>query len=149
MKLQDFLPIENVIVGLRAETKTQALRQMAEIAAKKSGIAAAAIADNLASRERLGSTGIGDGIAIPHARLAELRDSLCICAKLSKPVDFDAMDDQPVDFIVLLLSPAEEGRDALNMLSCVARKFREERVLPAICQAATAEEIHAVLMESG
>lgn len=145
MKLQDFLAIENVIVGLKADTKAHALRQLADIAAAKTGVSAGAILENLMGRERLGSTGIGDGIAIPHARLEGLEDSICICAKLFRPVDFDALDEQRVTFIVLLLSPVDEGRDALNMLSCVARKFRNERVLPGIDHAEDAEQIYAVL----
>jgi nitrogen PTS system EIIA component len=145
MKLQDFLPSENIVVGVQAGFKDQVLRLLAEIASKKCGLAAVDISKGLLDRERLGSTGIGDGIAIPHARLEGLQEPLCLCAKLAKPVDFDATDGLPVDVVILLLSPTDAGRDGLNMLSCVARKFRDDRVLPVICQAGSAEEIYAVL----
>jgi nitrogen PTS system EIIA component len=145
MKLQDFLPSENIVVGVRAGSKDQVLRLLAEIASKKCGLAAGDISKGLLDREKLGSTGIGDGIAIPHARFEDLQGPICVCAKLAKPVEFDAMDGLPVDVVILLLSPASSGRDGLNMLSCVARKFREDRILPAICQANSAEEIYAIL----
>jgi nitrogen PTS system EIIA component len=145
MKLQDFLPFENIIVGFKADSKAQALRQLAQVAAEKTGLDGNAIAEGLLGRERLGSTGIGDGVAIPHARLPIIEENLCLCVKLAKPMDFEALDEKPVGIIVLLLSPADEGRDALNILSCVARKFREDRVLPLMSQARSAEEIYAIL----
>lgn len=145
MKLQDFLPSENIIVGLHAASKEQLLRQLSEVASKRCGLAAGTISKGLLERERLGSTGIGEGIAIPHARFDDLQNIVCLCAKLSRPVDFDAMDGLPVDVVILLLSPASAGREGLNMLSCVARRFRDDRVLPAIRQAGSAEEIYAIL----
>ena len=146
MELQDFLPLENVIVGLRADTKPHVLRQLAALAANRTGLDAQIIFASLLERERLGSTGLGEGIAIPHARLEALEEPLCLFAKLARPVDFEAMDDQPVDIVVLLLSPADAGREAITMLSSVARRFRDDRVLPAVCQAGSAEEIYAALM---
>lgn len=145
MKLQDFLPVENVVFGLRADSKTSALRQMAEIAAKATGLEAKAIAENLIGREELGSTGIGNGIAIPHARIAGLKENVCFCAKLAKPVEFEAVDEERVNLIVLVLSPVEEGRDALNMLSCVARRLRNDNVLAGVAQASSADELYSVL----
>jgi nitrogen PTS system EIIA component len=145
MKLQDFLPSGNIVVGVQAGSKDQLLRLLAEIASKKCGLAAGDVSKGLLERERLGSTGIGDGIAIPHARFDGLEEPLCLCAKLAKPVDFDAMDGLPVDVVILLLSPAGAGRDGLNMLSCVARKFRDDQILPAISQAASADEVYAIL----
>jgi nitrogen PTS system EIIA component len=145
MKLQDFLPSGNIVVGVQAGSKDQLLRLLAEIASKKCGLAAGDVSKGLLEREGLGSTGIGDGIAIPHARFDGLEEPLCLCAKLAKPVDFDAMDGLPVDVVILLLSPAGAGRDGLNMLSCVARKFRDDQILPAISQAASADEVYAIL----
>jgi nitrogen PTS system EIIA component len=145
MKHQEFLPRENIFLGVQAGSKEQLLRVLADIAGKKCGLAAGTISKGLLDRERLGSTGIGDGIAIPHARFEELLEPLCLCAKLAKPVDFEAMDGLPVDVAILLLSPASAGRDGLNMLSCVARRFRDDRIVAAICQAGSAEEIYAIL----
>jgi PTS system nitrogen regulatory IIA component len=145
MKLQDFLPSENVVVGMQASSKEQLIRLLSDMASKKCGLAAGMISKGLLERERLGSTGIGEGIAIPHARFEDLQEIVCLCAKLSRPVDFDAMDGLPVDVVILLLSPSNAGREGLNILSCVARRFRDERVLPAICQAGSAEEVYAIL----
>lgn len=145
MKLQDFLPVGNVVFGLKADSKVHALRQMADIAAKATGLEAKEIADNLIEREELGSTGIGDGIAIPHARVAGLSENVCFCARLAKPLEFDAVDEQRVTLIVLVLSPVEEGKEALNMLSCVARRFRDDNVLEGVAQASGADELYSVL----
>jgi PTS system nitrogen regulatory IIA component len=146
MNLQDFLPLENVIVGFRADTKLQILRQLSAIAGRRTGLDPQKICLSLLEREKLGSTGIGEGIAIPHARLEELEEPLCLFAKLSRPVDFEAMDDQPIDIVVLLLCPAEAGREAVTMLSSVARRFRDERVLAGVCQAASPEEVYEALV---
>src|SRR3981189_2231993 len=101
MDLADLIAPEAVYPALKAKTKKQALQEVAQRASALTGIDARDIFDTLLQRERLGSTGVGRGIAIPHGRLASLPNIVSVFARLEEPIDFEALDDEPVDLIFL------------------------------------------------
>ena len=145
MLMQDFLQAENVFVGLPSSSKEQLLRQLSELAAKATSIHNHTIARALADRERLGSTGIGGGVALPHAAVTGIEEVFCLVARLAKPLDFEAVDDQPVDIVILLLTPGPSKTESLNVLSCVARRFREDDAVRGLRSAKTRDEVYAIL----
>jgi len=129
MKVESLLSPEHVIAELRATDKPRLLQELAAQAASALGLRASYIEQALSKREELGSTGVGGGVAIPHARLPELSRPFGMLAHLKKPIDFDAIDQKPVDIVFLLLTPAAEQGEHLNALAAMARKLREpERV---------------------
>lgn len=124
-------------------TKHKLLLQLAERASARTGVEAGVIAKALSARESLGSTGIGRGVAIPHALVAGLPKSFAMVARLARPIDFEAVDDVPVDVVVLLLSPGT-GQN-LNVLSLFARQLRDDATVNAIRAARSAEEVFVLL----
>src|SRR5688572_21109290 len=125
MPLTDLVAPNAVIPALKVNSKKQAIQELAAKAAKLTGQNERAIFETLLQREKLGSTGIGDGIAIPHGKLPKLEKLFGMFARLDRPVDFDALDGQPVDLIFLLLAPEAAGADHLKALARVARLLRD------------------------
>ena len=121
MSLTDLLSPDAIFSALRVNGKKQALQEMSERAAQLSGLPAREIFDALLQRERLGSTGVGDGIAIPHGKLAKCHRIFGIFARLERAIDFEALDGVPVDLIFLLLAPEAAGADHLKALATIAR----------------------------
>jgi PTS system nitrogen regulatory IIA component len=132
MDLSDLIAPDDVLVQFRATCKKQVLEDVADEASKKTGLPSREIFETLLDREKLGSTGVGNGIAIPHGKLAALENIVAMVAVLDKPVDFEAMDGQPVDIVFLLLAPENAGADHLKALSRVARVLREPETLAKI-----------------
>lgn len=129
MELADILSQESVIPCAKVASKRQLLQLLAEKAASLVGIDAQVIFDTLLNREQLGSTGLGNGIAIPHGKIKGLSGVTALFARLEQPVDFDAVDDQPVDLVVMLLAPEGAGADHLKALSKVARLLRADGIV--------------------
>ena len=129
MELADILNEESVIFCSDVTTKHEALEKLAKYAAAAAGASADAVFEAIDSREALGSTGLGNGIAIPHGKLPGLSGVTAVFARLDKPIDFDAVDDQPVDLVMLLLAPLGAGADHLKALALVARMLRTEPVV--------------------
>jgi len=129
MNITDFLSPQHVVVDLRAADKVQLLRELARRAATALGLAADQISDALLKREALGSTGTGGGIAIPHARLARVTRPFGMLVSLAKAIDFDAIDERPVDIVCLLLLPTNLEGEQLNALACAARILRDADAL--------------------
>ena len=125
MELNDLLSLEGVVPALKAQSKKQVLQELAAKAASLTGLPEREIFDTLLHRERLGSTGIGDGIAIPHGKLVQLKAIVGVFARLDRPVDFDSLDDEPVDLVFLLLAPEGAGADHLKALARIARVLRD------------------------
>lgn len=152
MEITDLITPESVILNLRATSKKQALQELAQKAARVTGLHERAIFDVLLEREKLGTTGVGSGVAIPHGKLAEL-DKLCgVFAKLEKPIDFEAIDERPVDLIFMLLAPASAGADHLKALARISRLLRDDATCEKLRGSDTAEAIYAILLgtdESG
>jgi PTS system nitrogen regulatory IIA component len=124
MSLNDLLTPDAVIASLRVNGKKQALQELSDRAAVVSGLAAREIFDSILQRERLGPTGVGDGVAIPHGKLAKCRRIFGVFARLERPIDFEALDGLPVDLIFLLIAPESAGADHLKALATIARKLR-------------------------
>lgn len=147
MELSDLLQENGVVANLKAGSKKQILQELSQLAAKVTGVQERAIFDVLLERERLGTTGVGRGIAIPHGKLKELDQLHGLFAKLDKPVDFDAIDDAPVDLIFLLLAPESAGADHLKALARISRLLRDESMCGRLRSASRAEALYALLLD--
>lgn len=148
MDLGDLISPDDVIPAIRSSSKRQLLQDLAERASAKTGISGRQIFDTLLQRERLGSTGVGNGIAIPHGKLSELKRITGIFARLDKPIDFEALDDQPVDIVFLLLAPEGAGADHLKALARIARVMREPETIDKLRETTDAAAIYALLTET-
>lgn len=136
IELSELLSPGAVVLDLKAGSKRQVLRALADRAAEAHGLDAAPVLDALLEREKLGTTGIGGGLAIPHAKLAGLDQLVGVFARLQTPVSFEALDDEPVDLVFLLLAPTEAAADHLKALAWVARVFRNEALCHELREAA-------------
>jgi nitrogen PTS system EIIA component len=143
MKPTDFLEQDGVVLGLRAGNKAELIKALAKRAAARLKLPAEAVAAPLLAREALGSTGIGRGIALPHARIANLPRPVGLLARLEKPVDFAAIDDEPIDLVFLLLTPENAGREHLAALAAVSRVLRDAAVTRRLRAARDAAEFYA------
>ncbi len=128
MPLDDLISLDAILPALRASTKKAALHEMSERAGAVSGLPAREIYDAVLQRERLGSTGIGNGIAIPHGKLSTCAKIFGVFARFDRPIEFEAVDGAPVDLAFLLVAPEQAGADHLKALARVARLMREPRV---------------------
>jgi len=147
MDLHDLISPSHIVASLNPGSKKQLLQELAELASEKSGLSSRQIFDTLLQRERLGSTGVGNGIAIPHGKISELNEIFGLFVRLEKPVNFDATDDQPVDLVFLLLAPEGAGAEHLKALSRVARVLRDENTVNKIRQTSDISTIYALLSE--
>ncbi|SMH32459.1 PTS sugar transporter subunit IIA [Mesorhizobium australicum] len=135
----------HAVLDLDAGSKTDLLKALAEKAGQHLNVASDDIFAALASRERVGSTGIGEGVAIPHAPVAGVTQPFGMVARLAEPIDFDAIDEMPVDIVCLVLTPPEKVATCLNLLSRIARQFRAPGVLDRARAARRPEELYAAL----
>ena len=145
MLLTDLVAPNAVIPALKVNSKKQALQELAAKAAQLTGQSERAVFEVLMQREKLGSTGVGNGIAIPHGKLANLGKLFGLFARLDRPVDFEALDGQAVDLVFLLLAPETAGADHLKALARVARLLRDPDVARKLRDSRDAEAIYAVL----
>jgi PTS system nitrogen regulatory IIA component len=147
MEITDLITPRSVVAQLRASNKKQALQELAKRAAVATGLHERAIYDVLIERERLGSTGIGMGIAVPHGKLPGLAGLYGIFARLERPIPFEAIDDEPVDLIFLLLAPEAAGADHLKALALVARLLRDRVVCEKLRGTDNADALYALLTD--
>jgi PTS system nitrogen regulatory IIA component len=145
MLLSDLVAPNAIIPALKVNSKKQALQELAARAAEISGQNERAIFEILLQREKLGSTGVGNGIAIPHGKLAKLTKLFGLFARLDRPIDFEALDGQPVDLVFLLLAPEGAGADHLKALARVARLLRDPDIVHKLRESRDAEALYAVL----
>jgi nitrogen PTS system EIIA component len=145
MSLIDFLAPKAVIPALKVNSKKQAIVELAARAAALTGQNERLIVETLQQREKLGSTGIGQGVAIPHARLPKLDKLTGIFARLDRAIQFDSLDNQPVDLIFLLLAPEGAGADHLKALARIARLLRDPEVAQKLRESRKGEALYAVL----
>ncbi|MBO1908702.1 PTS sugar transporter subunit IIA [Microvirga sp. 3-52] len=138
MRIDEFLQPSNVIIDLRAHDKEAALKELAQRAGAELHRDWQALLKALYERESLGTTGMGDGIAIPHVRLEGIDRPFGILARLKRPIEFEAVDGRPVDILFLLVLPRTSNGGPLNALACVARRLRDEATANVIRQAADA-----------
>lgn len=143
----DLITPHAVLPALKAASKKQALQELARKAVDLTGQHERAIFDVLLERERLGTTGVGHGIAIPHGKLPGLTRVHGLFARLDKPIDFDSIDDQPVDLVFLLLAPEHSGADHLKALARVSRMLRDANVCAKLRGSDNADAIFAILTQ--
>lgn len=148
MEIGDLIKPECVIANLKATSKKQALQELARRAADLTGQTEKAIFKRLTDREKLGTTGVGNGIAIPHGKLPTLDRIYGIFARLDHPIDFEAIDDRPVDLIFLLLAPEGAGADHLKALARVSRLLRDKSACEKLRGTDDAEALYALLVDS-
>lgn len=145
MEISDVISVEDVVLDLRPESKTRLLKELAVHAAKRTGCPAAEIISVLSAREKLGSTGLGQGVAIPHAKMRGLQPPFGAFVQLAAPCPFEAIDDQDVDLVVLLLLPEASPQEHLNVLAKIARLLRDADMLARLRKAENAAAIHRLL----
>lgn len=146
MLLADFLDFDAIRTGLPGGNKRSLLQQLANLAAQRLGIAPAEVLASLTEREQLGSTGFGQGVAIPHGKIAGLERIYGLFARVGEPVDYKAIDGRPVDLVFLLLSPPEAGADHLKALAAISRITRHAAILEKMRGARSRDALTAVLM---
>jgi PTS system nitrogen regulatory IIA component len=145
MDLCDLLAPDGIIAPLKVTGKKHALQELATIAADRCGIDQREIFNTLLQRERLGSTGLGRGIAVPHVKLAGLDDILCLFARLEDAIDYESHDGEPVDLVFLLLAPDHASGDHLKALATISRVVREPSVIEALRAANDAASLRLAL----
>jgi nitrogen PTS system EIIA component len=145
MKVSDFLSSADVMTDLAFADKQKLLEDLARRAATIVDVQPALILSELVKREQLGSTGMGGGVAIPHARFHQVAKPWGMLVRLKRPIAFDAVDDQPVDTIVLLLLPDASNSERLGALACIARKLRDPAMMAALRRARDGAEIYRTL----
>lgn len=145
MTLTDLVGPNAVIPALKVNGKKQAIQELAARAAVLTGQNERAIFEILLQREKLGSTAVGNGVAIPHGKLPKLGRLFGLFARLERPIDFEALDGQPVDLIFLLLAPESAGADHLKALARVARVLRDPEIERRLRESRDAESLYAVL----
>lgn len=147
MQIADLLSPEGVLPSLKVKEKKLLLQQLADKASQLTQVDERRICETLVERERLGTTGVGQGIAIPHGRLADVKKIVGIFAKLDTPLEYEAVDNQPVDLVFMLLAPEGAGADHLKALARVSRLLRNQAACEKLRKATTAEELYAILTE--
>lgn len=147
MELADILSEGSVLVGTGLKSKREILLRLSEKVAELTGQPAADIFEALNDRESLGSTGLGNGIAVPHGKFAPLSGVLAVFMKLDTPVDFEAVDDQPVDIVMMLLAPMGAGADHLKALARVARVLRTDAVVEALRRTDDPARLYGILTQ--
>lgn len=144
MKIVDILSKKAIVPSGKFGSKRQLLEQLAKLAGTETGLDDRIVFDALLERERLGTTGVGKGVALPHTRLAGLSQIFCAFVK-SEPVSFDSVDGKPVDLIFLLLAPEESGADHLKALARLSRILRDESAAKALREASSVDEIYDLI----
>src|SRR6266540_85205 len=145
MTITDLVAPEAILPALKVISKKQALQELANKAAELTGQNERAILEVLIQREKLGSTAVGNGIAIPHGKLPKLDKLFGLFARLPRPIEFEALDGRPVDLIFLLLAPEGAGADHLKALARVARLLRNPDIANKLRQSSDVEALYAVL----
>lgn len=143
-ELGDILSSDAVIAALSVPNKKALLQQLSAVAARLTGIDAKLVLDRLVERERLGSTGFGGGVAIPHGKIDGLDRVVGVFARLAAPVDYQALDDMPVDLVFLLLSPPDSGVEHLKALARVSRRLRDRAFVAKLRGAGSEDALYAL-----
>lgn len=147
MNISELLVPDAIFSGLKVHGKKQLLQELSQRAAQITGVAERKIFESLNERERLGSTGLGQGIAIPHSRLADIKAITGVFARLETAIDYDAVDKQPVDLVFMLLAPEGAGADHLKALARVSRLLRNQHACEKLRAATKPEALYAILTE--
>jgi len=147
MQLTEIITSDAVIPSLKAASKKQVLQELADRAAKLVGLDSRTVFETLRQRENLGSTGLGQGVAIPHGKFKTLERVIGVFARLENPVDFEAVDELPVDLVFLLLAPEAAGADHLKALARISRLFRDSKLVHKLRSTNDAAGLYSILTE--
>lgn len=147
MNLAEIVDSQSILPSLKAQNKKQLLQEVAHAAGKLTAIDHRVIFETLLQREKLGSTGLGHGIAIPHGKIPTLTRVYGLFARLATPVEFDAVDNEPVDLVFLLLAPEHAGADHLKALARISRLLRDHDMVAKLRGTDSAEGLYAILTE--
>ena len=147
LQIGDILDRNAIAIRVKAADKRQALSRVADLAARNLGMDAGKVFDALIEREQAGSTGVGYGVAAPHARLAGVERMRGVFLRLDQPVEFEAIDDQPVDLVFALFAPPNAGAEHLRALARVSRLLRQAELREHLRKARSADAIHALLVQ--
>ena len=147
MDVTDLIGPQHVIAATQASDKPQLLRELSERAGRILGTESQTILDALRSREMLGSTGVGQGVALPHARIGGLSNFFGLFARMERPIAFEAIDELPVDLVFLLLMPERAGANHLAALACVSRRLRDGDVATRLRAAKSTLELYRILTD--
>jgi len=147
MDLSDLLSVQGIVPSLKVASKKQAIQELSERAAALTGLPEREIFDTLLQRERLGSTGVGHGVAIPHGKLVRLDRLFGLFARLDQPIDFEALDEEPVDLVFVLLAPEGAGADHLKALARIARVLRDPATAAKLRATTEANALFALLTQ--
>jgi PTS system nitrogen regulatory IIA component len=139
------LPASNVLLDLPASSKKRAFEQAGLLFENNQGVARARVFDSLFARERLGSTGLGQGVAIPHGRIKGLKEAVAAFVRVAEPIPFDAPDGQPVSVMVFLLVPEQASQAHLDLLSELAQMLSDKAFRQSLLDAPSPEAVHAAL----
>lgn len=148
MDLKSLVKPSTVVTGLKAKSKKQLLHDLAEVAARASKVPQRIIFEALLQRERLGSTGVGRGIAIPHCRITDAEELVVVFGRLETAVAFDAVDGEPVDLVFLIVAPEHAGADHLKALACISRAMRDAQMVKKLRAARDKSALFAILTKS-
>jgi PTS system nitrogen regulatory IIA component len=146
-RLAKYLPLENVVVGLSVTSKKRVFEQAGLIFENQNGIARSTVTDNLFARERLGSTGLGEGVAIPHGRIKGLKQPLAAFVRLDQPIPFESPDGQPVSLLIFLLVPEQATQQHLEILSEIAQFLSDREARERLHTEPNREELHRLLTQ--
>jgi PTS system nitrogen regulatory IIA component len=147
MQLSDIITSDAILPALKATSKKQLLQELSQAAGKVTGLDPRSVFETLLQREKLGSTGLGQGIAIPHGKFAALAEVKGLFARLQAPVDFESADDRPVDLVFLLMAPESAGADHVKALARISRLLRDQNLVAKLRGTQDAAGLYAILTE--
>ncbi len=145
MNIADLISKESILDNLQVNSKRELISELSQIVAQKAELDSRVVFDSVWERENLGSTGYGDGIAFPHARIEGLNKVCCLFARISEAIDFDSIDGKPVDLVFILISPENSGADHLTALATLSRTLKSEGCSEKLHKARSIDEIYSIL----
>ena len=147
MSISDVLSEDMILTEIVADSKRHVLEQISKFVAERKGLDKSSVFEAVLERENLGSTGYGNGVAFPHARLEGLKNVVAVFARLKNPIDYDALDGNPVDMVAFMISPENSGDDHLRTLAIFSRVLKDAAICSAIRSAKNAHEIYSVMQK--
>ncbi|MFG5053215.1 PTS IIA-like nitrogen regulatory protein PtsN [Vibrio cholerae] len=146
MQLSEVLSLDCTKSAVQCSSKKRALEIISEIAALHTGQNATELFECMLSREKMGSTGIGNGIAIPHARMSDSENAVAVLLQCEEPIEFDSIDNRPVDLLFALLVPEDQCKEHLKTLACMAERLNDKQILKQLRNAASDQELYNIMI---
>ncbi len=146
MRLSEVLSLDCTKSAVQCSSKKRALEIISEIAALHTGQNATELFECMLSREKMGSTGIGNGIAIPHARMSDSENAVAVLLQCEEPIEFDSIDNRPVDLLFALLVPEDQCKEHLKTLACMAERLNDKQILKQLRNAASDQELYNIMV---